>query len=87
MMLKLNILYLNHIILKHDLIDLSVNIGGNLIKPSEKVRELGVIQDQTLSFDDHISAICQSANFHIKNIGRFRNLLSFDVCTTLIHGG
>ena len=71
--------------LKHDLSDLSVNVGGNVIKPSEKVRDLGVILDQTLSFDDHISTICQSAHFHIRNIGRIRNLLSFDACATLIH--
>ena len=71
--------------LKHDMSDLSVNVGGNVIKPSEKVRDLGVILDQTLSFDDHISTICQSAHFHIRNIGRIRNLLSFDACATLIH--
>ena len=71
--------------LKHDLSDLSVNVGGNVIKPSEKVRDLGVILDQTLSFDDHISTICQSAHFHIRNIGRIRNVLSFDACATLIH--
>ena len=29
--------------------------------------------------------ICQSAHFHIRNIGRIRNLLSFDACATLIH--
>ena len=44
--------------LKHDLNDLTVNVGGNLMKPSEKVRDLGVILDQTLSFDDQIIAIC-----------------------------
>ena len=47
--------------LKHDLSDLSVNVGGNVIKPSEKVRDFGVILDQTFSFDDHISTICQSS--------------------------
>ena len=73
------------IILKHDLSDLSVNVGGNVIKPSEKLGDLGVILDQTLSFDDHISTICQSAHFHIRNIDRIRNLLSFDACATLIH--
>ena len=67
--------------LKQDLSDLSVYVGG---KPSEKVRDLGVILDQTLSFDDHISTICQSSHFHIRNIGRIRNLLSFDACATLI---
>ena len=71
--------------LKHDLSDPSVKVGGNVIKPSEKMRDLGVILDQTLSFDDHISTICQSAHFHIRNIGRIRNLLSFDACATLIH--
>ena len=72
--------------LKHDLSDRSVNVGGNVIKPSEKVRDLGVILDQTLSFiDDHISTICQSAHFHIRNIDRIRNLLSLDACATLIH--
>ena len=71
--------------LKNDLSDLSVIVGGNIIKPSEKVRDLGVILDQTLSFDDHISTSCQSAHFHIRNIGRIRNLLSFDACVTLIH--
>ena len=70
--------------LKHDLSDLSVNVGGNVIKPSEKVLDLSVILDQTLSFDDHI-AVCQSAHFHIRNIDRIRNLLSFDACATLIH--
>ena len=72
-------------VLNHDLSDLSVNVGGNLVKPSVKVRDLGVILDQTLCFDDHISAICQSAHFHIRNIGRIRNLLSFDACATLVH--
>ena len=70
---------------KHDLSDLSVNVGGNLIKPSVQVRDLGVILDQTISFDDHISAVCQSTHFHIRNIGSIRNLSSFDACAILIH--
>ena len=70
--------------LKHDLSDLSVNVGSNVIKPSEKERDLGVILDQTLFFDDHISTICQSAHFHIRNFGRIKNLLSFDACAAII---
>ena len=84
---KTEFIVLRSPMLKHDLSVLSLNVGGNVIKPSEKVRDLGVILDQTLSFDDHItcSTICQSAHFHIRNIGRIRNLLSFDACATLIH--
>ena len=70
--------------LKHDLSDLSVSVGGNLIKSSQKLRELNVIPDQTLSFDDHISAICQSAHFHIRIIGRISNIVSFHACANLI---
>ena len=36
--------------LKHDLSDLSVNVGGNVIKPTEKVRNLSVILDRSDAF-------------------------------------
>ena len=49
--------------LKHDLSDLFVNDGGNPIKPSEKLCDLGVKLDQTLSFDGHISAIVSQLTF------------------------
>ena len=50
-----------------------------------KVRDLGVIFDQFLNFDYHITAICRSTHFHIRNIGKIRNLLSYDACSTIIH--
>ena len=56
--------------LKCDLSGLSVN--------------LGVIFDQFLNFDDHITAICRNTHFHIY-IGKIRNLLSYDGCSTIIH--
>ena len=72
--------------MKHDLNGLSVNVDDSQIVPSVKVRNLGVIFDQLLAtFDDHISAICQSVHFYIRSIGKVRKLLSFDACATLIH--
>ena len=56
-----------------------------MITQSSKVRDLGVIFDQFLNFDDHITAICRSTHFHIRNIGKIRNLLSYDACSTIIH--
>ena len=47
--------------------------------------DLGVLFDQFLNFDDHITAICRSTHFDIRNIGTIRNLLSYDVCSTIIH--
>ena len=40
---------------------------------------------KSLTFDDHITAICRSTHFHIRNIGKIRNLLSYDACSTIIH--
>ena len=59
-----------------------MNVGESQITQSLKVRDLGVTFDQFLNFDDHITAICRSTYFHIRNI---RNLLSYNVCSTIIH--
>ena len=47
---------------------LSVNVGESQITDSLKVRDLGVTFDQLLNFNGHITAICRSTNFHIRNI-------------------
>ena len=70
--------------LKCDLSGLSVNFGESIWQ-SSKVRDLRVIFDQFLNFDDHITAICRSTHFHIRNIGKIRNFLSYYVCSTIIH--
>ena len=43
--------------LKCELSGLSVNVGESVITQSLKVRNLGVIFDQFLNFDDYITAI------------------------------
>ena len=55
------------------------------VSPSSKVRDLGVVFDKYLTFHDHISGICKSTHFHLRGIGRIRNLLTFDATTQLIH--
>ena len=52
---------------------LSVNVGESEITQSLMVRDLGVTFDQFLNFDDHITAICRSTYFHIRNNGKIRN--------------
>ena len=49
------------------------------------MRDLEVIFDKFLNFDDHITAICRSTYFHIRNIGKIRNLLSYKACSTINH--
>ena len=71
--------------LKCDVNGLSVNVGESMITRSSKVRDLGVIFDQFVNFDDNITVIYRSTHFHIRNIGKIRNLLSYDACFTIIH--
>ena len=69
--------------LRCDLSGLSVNVGESQITQSLKVRDLRVTFDQFLNFDDHITAICRITYFHIRNIGKIRNLLPYNACSTL----
>ena len=49
--------------LRCDLSGLSIYVGESMITQSSKVRDLGVIFDQFLNFDDHITAICRAHIF------------------------
>ena len=60
-----------------NLSDLSVIVGDMQVSPSSKVRDLGVVFDQYLTFHDHISGICKSTHFHLRGIGRIRNRLTY----------
>ena len=72
-------------LLKQNLSDLSISVGDTQVSPSSKVRDLGVVFDQYLTFHDHISGICKSTHFHLRSIGRIRNILTFDASAELIH--
>ena len=63
--------------MKQNLSELSVRVGDMQVSPSSKVRDLGVVFDQYLTFHDHISGICKSTHF--------RNLLTFDATAQIIH--
>ena len=54
---------------------LSGNVGESKITPSSKVRYLGVIFEQFLKFDNHITAIFRSTQFHIRNTVIFHRIM------------
>ncbi len=45
-----------------------LKLDGCSLDSSSSVRNLGVLFDRNLSFDSHISSICKTAFFHLKNI-------------------
>lgn len=63
----------------------SVPIGEAAIVPSSKVRNLGVVQDSTMSMTAHVSHVCSSAYMHLRNISRIRPFLSQRTTEQLVH--
>ena len=70
---------------KQDLSGLTVIVGDSIIQQSSKVRNMRIIFEHFLSFDDYISSVCRSTPFHLRNIGRIRHLLSQNATAQLIH--
>lgn len=62
----------------------SVSLEGCEISLSTAVRNLGVTLDQTLSFDQHISSVCQTCYLELRRISSIRHYLSEDATKTLI---
>ena len=54
-----------------------LHAGDHTIDPSVNVRNLGTILDNSISMDSHINQVCKTAFYHIHNIRRISNYLSF----------
>jgi len=59
--------------------------GDEHINVSDYAKNIGVLYDTTLSFDKHISTVCQLAFYHLRNISRVRKYLSYDTTKVLVH--
>ncbi len=47
-----------------------LTLDGGSLDSSSSVRNLGVLFDSNRSFDNHISSICKTAFFNLKNISK-----------------
>ena len=61
-----------------------LQVGNISIKPTTSVRNLGVHLDSTLSMNNHVSHLCQTLNFQIRNISRIRRYLDNDSCHHIV---
>ena len=57
---------------------LSIISGEELVFPSEKIRNLGVILNPCLRLHLHINNIIRVCVFHLRNIAKIRKFLTFD---------
>ena len=66
-------------------LSLGIKIGNETITTSKTVRNLGVVMDPIFNMDDHITSVCQSCYFHLRNIGSIRRYLDEEVAAQIIH--
>jgi len=61
----------------------TVDLGCVSVSPASNVRSLGVMIDDTLSFNEHVDIVCKSCNFHIRALRHIRRHISEDTAKTI----
>lgn len=61
----------------------SVSVAGVDLPVADSMRVLGVTLDRRLTFDNHVSAVARSCNYHVHAIRHIRHLLTLDLAQTL----
>ena len=59
----------------------SVNVAGTPITLSHSIKSLGLVIDENLKFDSHVSAVCKSCFFHIRALRHLRPMMSTNTAT------
>ncbi len=67
-----------------NLLDYNLQLDGCPVT-SSTVKNLGVILDSNLSFENHISNVTKTAFFHLRNIVKLRNMLPVSDAEKLVH--
>ncbi|XP_058042561.1 retinoic acid-induced protein 2 isoform X2 [Ahaetulla prasina] len=62
-----------------------LTVGGELLAPMERVRNLGVLLDGRLSFDDHLVAVSKRAFHQVRLVRQLRPFLDREALCTVTH--
>ena len=68
-----------------ELNSLKVKIGDSTILSSQNARNLGVVIDSVFNLNKHVTSVCQSCYFHLRNISAIRCYLTPDTAAQIIH--
>ena len=63
---------------------LTLTIDNTTINPVSSVRNLGVTFDNSMSMSQHVTGLCRSINYHIRNITMIRKYLDYDTCHSVV---
>ena len=64
---------------------LDLMVGDSSITASSSARNLGVMFDNQMTMEKHISSVCRSTHFQLRNIGSIRHLLTESSAAQLVH--
>ncbi len=81
---KTEILLIGPINSTQNLVDYNLHLDGCTVTFS-KVKNVGVILDSNLSFENHISHVTKSAFFYLRNIAKLRTMVPFSDAEKLVH--
>ena len=59
-------------------------LGDTKIYPSYSIHNLGVIFDQHMTMSEHVTQLCRSINWQIRNIYHFRHFIDFETCHHIV---
>ena len=66
-------------------VDLSLTVNGNIIKCSDKVKDLGVLLDSKLTMVDNIQSVTRKAYCALANIEKIRRDLTKPAAKTFVN--
>ena len=59
-------------------------INTEAFRPKPYVRDIGIVLDDTMDMDRHVSHTCRLAYHHLRSIANVRNSLTTTVCETIV---
>ena len=63
----------------------TLTFANSAIGIKAKAKNLGIVMNNTLSFNDHINEICKKVSFAIRSIGHIRRYLPYDGLKMLVN--
>uniref|UniRef100_A0A8C6LN66 Reverse transcriptase domain-containing protein n=1 Tax=Nothobranchius furzeri TaxID=105023 RepID=A0A8C6LN66_NOTFU len=82
---KTEVLIFGTEIQKRKLLSQSPDLNGIKLVSENKVRNLGVIFNQDMSFNSRIKQVCRFSFFHLRNIAKIRSILSRSDAEKLVY--
>ena len=62
--------------------NLELEIDESVITPSGSIKKnLGIMFDNNLTMKVHVSLLCRTVNFHLRNLNRTRSYIDRSTCT------